>query len=223
LPIGNFVLLTLLTLAFITAIVFVVFPLWRYQRAGLRTPNALPMLAYFAALGAGYMFVQVILIQRLTLFIGYPTQAITTTIFSMLIFSAVGSMVARRFIKNQRHLQLAILALCLVIGVYLIGLAPLVRSLLQLPDTARIVTAALIIAPLAVLMGMPFPTGLRQIAALSANVTPWAWGMNGVFSVLGSTLVIFVSMLSGFNTSFVVGALLYALAAVVAPALFKRG
>jgi len=99
-PIGNLILLTLIGLAVITSVLFVILPLWRHERAGLRTPQAMPMLAYFS-LGAGYIFVEIILIQRFTLFIGYPTLAVTTSIFSMLTFSAVGSLVSQRLQPGQ--------------------------------------------------------------------------------------------------------------------------
>jgi hypothetical protein len=220
-PIGNIILLTLVTLAIVTAAIFIVLPLWRYQRAGLRTPHAGPMLAYFSLLGAGYIFVEIIFIQRFTLLIGYPTQAVTVTLFSMLTFSALGSLVGQRVLTTARHLRTLLVGLALLAVVYTFGLAPLAQSLLRLPDLARIVVSVLLIAPLAFLMGMPFPTGLKQLGVRAPGLVPWAWGMNGVFSVLGSSAVILVSMFSNFTWAMLGAALFYGAATLVAGALWK--
>jgi hypothetical protein len=91
---------------------------------------------------------------------------------------------------------------------------------LRYSDAARTALSVLFIAPLAVLMGMPFPTGLQQIGGQSQESVPWAWGMNGVFSVVGSTLVVLVSQLTNFTVAMGVGALLYGVAALVASSLW---
>jgi len=81
--------------------------------------------------------------------------------------------------------------------------------------------SAALIAPLAFVMGMPFPTGLRQLGERAPAMVPWAWGMNGVFSVLGSVVVILISMLSSFTVALVCGALCYASAMLVCAALWQ--
>ncbi len=221
-PIGNLILMAMFGFSLATAATFIIAPLWKHQRRGLRSPAARPMLVYFSALGAGYIFVQIVLIQRFTLFIGYPTSAITTTIFSMLLFSAVGSLLSRRLIDSAARLRAALIAVVIAIGVYIVALPPLFQSFLHLPDTARMALSVVIIAPLALLMGMPFPTGLRQLGAHGAELVPWAWGMNGVFSVVGSTLVIIISMASTFTTAMACAALFYAVAAAVAAGLYRQ-
>lgn len=218
-PMGNIILLTMLFFTLIVAIAFVVLPLWRNQRAGLTTPNAGKMLTYFSALGLAYMFVQIVFIQRFTLFIGYPTLAITTTIFSMLCFSACGSLLGQRFFHVASRLPLVILVVSALILIYVFAMPPIFSALLGLPDLARVVISILIIAPLAFFMGMPFPTGIREVGQRAPELVPWAWGMNGVFSVLGSTAVIILSMASNFTLSLAAAALLYGIAALVAPAL----
>jgi hypothetical protein len=211
----------MLVLAVVTAVVFIVYPLFRYERSGLRTPHAIPMLVYFSALGLGYIFVEIVLIQRFTLFIGYPTHAIATTIFSLLFFSAMGSLVSERICRTPKSLGIILSILTGVILLYIVGLPPLFRSLLRLPDTVRILLSVVFIAPLAFLMGMPFPSGLRRLGVQAQSLIPWAWGVNGVFSVLGSVLVIFVSMLTNFTYALAGAALLYGAAAVVSTSLWK--
>lgn len=220
-PVGNLILLAMLGFSMITVIVFIVYPLFRYKRSGLKTPHAIPMLIYFSLLGLGYIFVEIVLIQRFTLFIGYPTHAITTTIFSMLTFSAIGSLVSRRILKTSNHLRLTLAVVTGATLLYIVGLPSLFGSLLWLPDTARMLLSIALIAPLAFVMGMPFPTGLYRLGIQAPSLVPWAWGMNGVFSVLGSVLVILVSMFTNFTTALSSAALLYGLAVIVAPALWK--
>ncbi len=220
-PIGNLILLTMFSMALITAAVFIVLPLTRYKREGLRTPNAGPVLAYFSLLGAGYIFVQIVLIQRFTLFIGYPTHAITTTIASMLAFSAVGSLLSPRLLRTPAHMRVLLGVIAGTVLLYILALPPIFAALLRMPDQTRIVLSALLMAPLSIVMGMPFPTGLRQLGQRAPGLVPWAWGMNGVFSVLGSVVVILVSMISSFTVALACGAACYAGAAMVSGALWR--
>ncbi len=218
-PMGNIILLTMLAFTLLAAVVFVVWPLWRNQRRGLTTPHAGQMLVYFSALGVAYMFVQIVLIQRFTLFIGYPTLAITTTIFSMLIFSALGSLLGQRLFRVRARLRIMIGVVAGVILLYVLALPLIFGALLGLPDELRVAMSVLLIAPLAFFMGMPFPTGIREVGQWAPQLVPWAWGMNGVFSVVGSTAVILLSMATNFTMSLAAAALLYGIAAIVAPAL----
>jgi hypothetical protein len=220
-PIGNLILLSMFSMALITAVLFIVLPLARYKRDGLRAPGAPPVLTYFSLLGVGYIFVQIILIQRFTLFIGYPIHATTITIASMLVFSGLGSLLGRRLLRTTTHLRIALILIVATIALY-IGLLPMIFStLLRLPDLARALISVVLLAPLSLLMGMPFPTGLNQLGARTPGLTPWAWGVNGVFSVLGSVLVIIISMASSFTVAMICGALFYSVAALVCPALWS--
>lgn len=215
-PIGNLILITMMGLATLAALLFIILPLWFNQRSGLKSIKVLQTLMYFSALGAAYIFIEVILIQRFTLFIGYPTKAITTTIFGLLVFSGIGSYFSPRICTSNNRLRLVIAILVGLVVLYAVGLKPFLSSMLNIDDSIRSLIAILIIAPLALLMGMPFPTGIRQLGYQMQAIIPWAWGMNGVFSVVGSVLVIIVSMASSFTMASIVGALLYALAGYTA-------
>ena len=65
------------------------------------------------------------------------------------------------------------------------------------------------VAPLAILLGMPFPAGLRIVGVEAPALVPWAWGVNGFFTVIGSVLAMIVGMVSGFTTVLVVGGACY--------------
>lgn len=220
-PIGNLILLTMFSMALITAALFIVLPLIRYKRDGLRTPDAMPVLTYFSLLGAGYIFVQIIMIQRFTLFIGYPIHATTITIASMLVFSGLGSLIGRQILQTAAQLRIVLTVIVGLIGLYILALPTIFAALLYLPDLTRAIVSVILIAPLSLVMGMPFPTGLRQLGAQAPALTPWAWGVNGVFSVLGSVMVIIISMASSFTVAMICGAICYGAAAIVAPALWR--
>lgn len=214
-PIGNLILITMMGLATIATILFIILPLWFYQKSGLRSGKVLQTLIYFSALGAAYIFIEVIMIQRFTLYIGYPTKAITTTIFGMLLFSAIGSLLSPRICSTNYRLRIVIAVLVGFVVLYGVFLQQFLRSLLAVDDLLRPFIAVVIIAPLALLMGMPFPTGIRQLGFQTQAIIPWAWGMNGVFSVVGSVLVVIISMASSFTMATILGASFYALAGLM--------
>ncbi len=220
-PLGNLVILVMLIFSSITAVIFIFYPLLKYRRGGLEIPNAVPMLTYFALLGLAYIMIEVVLIQRFTLFIGYPSRAIAVTIFGMLVFSALGSLTAQKLVVSLRGLRVMLILLVALLAVYLVGLSPLLERLLGLPEQVRIWLGILILAPLGMCMGIPYPTGLYQLSARAQDLIPWAWGVNGVFSVLGSVLVILISMQTSFTVAFGVATLFYLLAYVVSPYLWK--
>lgn len=220
-PIGNIILLVMFTLSVITAVIFIILPLARFQRRGIQTPNVLQILAYFSLLGVGYITIEVVLIQRFTLFIGYPTQAITITIFSMLFFSAMGSLAAQQICTSASRLKQVMLLLVSTIVLYILGLPALLQALQQLSDPLRLGGSIIMIAPLAFLLGMPFPTGIRQLHQGGSGIVAWAWGMNGVFSVIGSVLVIIVSMLTSFTVALAMTSVMYAIAAILSGSLWR--
>ena len=220
-PIGNLVLVVLLGFSSLAAIIFIVVPLLMYRRESLRIPNALSTLGYFSMLGLGYIFVEIIFIQRFTLFVGYPTRAITTTIFAMLFFSAVGSLVAKSMCHNLFDHRRILLILSALILVYILGLRSIVGALLGLSDMARILVTVLLIAPVAFLMGMPFPIGLDRINLQGTELVPWVWGVNGVFSVIGTSLVTLVSMQTSFTFSLICAGLFYFVALLLSPVIWQ--
>ena len=98
---------------------------------------------------------------------------------------------------------------------YLLALPLIFERLLALPDAAKIAIALLLIAPLAVFMGMPFPLGLGHVGARSEAFIPWAWGINGCASVLSAILAALLAMHVGFTGVVTIATILY----LVAPAL----
>ncbi len=206
LPLGSRTLLVALVVTAINALLLVTLPaLAGVSGRGLR----FAWIAYFACLGLGYIVVEIVLIQRFNLYLGNPAYALTVVLFTMLVSSGAGSLYAERF-DDPRTLSHILAVVCAGIAVVWLTIDPFIHATLGASQRTRVVLAVLYVAPVAFLMGMPFPTGLRQAGRVSESLVPWAWAVNGATSVLGSVLAVVVSMTAGFSTSLVFAAIAYA-------------
>jgi hypothetical protein len=170
-------------------------------------PPTAGSLSYFAAIGLGYILLEVVLIQRFVLFLGFPTYALSVVLFALLIFSGVGSALSSRFVRSRRGLvvTLAVAIVLTVLGAA--WLEPLLRSLITLSFPARVAVAVALIAPLGIVLGTAMPSGLRRFRGLHPDGVPYAWGVNGVASVLASVFGVALAVTFGFAvTSLVAGA-----------------
>lgn len=185
--------------------------------ASLGKPKGQPVapylssVVYFSALGFGFIAVELSLLQNLTLLVGHPIFTLSVLLFTLLAAGGIGSAVSAR-----------IPARFACIGVALIGviesfvLPRVVPSLLPLSLAARVMVAMAFIAPLGVLMGIPFPSGLRRTGQGALPAPPFYWGLNGILSVIGSVTTVFVALLFGFQAAMLVGCGCYLIAAVTA-------
>ena len=174
-------------------------------------------VVYFASLGVGFVAVELALLQHLTLLLGHPIFTLSILLFTLLASGGIGSALGRRF-----RLGPVCLVVCLVALVYALGLPRVVPALLSLPLGVRIVVAIALVAPLGFLMGMPFPGGLRATGRGPFPAPPFYWGLNGVFSVVGSIATMVAALVFGFTWAMIGGGACYALASLAAPALSRR-
>jgi len=168
-------------------------------------------MAYFALLGLGFLFIEIPLVQRFILFVGKPTYALATVLFGLLMFSGLGSLISRQAPWNVTLIALALLAL-----VYPVLLHGMFRLALGLPLALRFILGVASLAPLGILMGLPFPKGIAWLERSTPALIPWAWGVNGAVSVLASVLAALVALSAGFTVVLVAGALCYGLAGCIA-------
>lgn len=207
------ILALLLALLAGVAWLFVIAPLRRLG-AG-RGKRLAPLLAYFGALGLGFILVEVVLAQKFILYLGSPLYALAVVLFSVLLFSGIGSALSGR-VREPRRALAVVVVLALA---YPWLCDALFDATLQLPTPARIAIAVLLLAPLATAMGMPFALGIGRIARGPSALVAWAWGINGYTSVVGSVLTVVLSIAIGFNAVVWIGALVYAAAWLTAPKL----
>ena len=173
-------------------------------------------LMYFLCLGAGYILIQVALIQKFVLLLGHPTYALTVIVFSMLVASGAGSFWSRRVIAGDDARLIRVLAGVAVMVAVLAFAAPaLTAGAVSWPLPAKMLITALAIAPAAFLMGMPFPSGLRRLEERHSPSVRWAWSLNAAASVLGSGGAIVLAIYTGLQATLLFGGALYLVALVV--------
>jgi hypothetical protein len=200
--ISYLILLAAFLQAAVLSVVFVLGPLyWTKRRQGAHAiAFQFRPLVYFACLGIAFMFVEVSLIQKFILFLGQPVYSLSVVLFSLLFFAGFGSLLSTRI--NHRHarrLTGVITVLALLVVAYPFMLSRLPYLFIGLTLGWRFLISILLLAPLGLLMGIPFPMGLRLTAAANPELIPWAWGVNGCFSVIGSIISVMMAMSFGFS------------------------
>jgi len=171
-------------------------------------------IIYFGMLGAGFMLVELTLMQRMILLLGFPTRSLTVTLAALLVSSALGSMATQKGppeAATARLVRMLPVLLALLVG-YRFLLPPLIEALLPLPLWLRSVGAAIIVFPAGFLMGMPFPTALRTLTGGYREMIPAFWSVNGVTSILGSVATMSLAKFVGYNGAMLAGAGCYLVA-----------
>jgi hypothetical protein len=206
---GYFVLVAMLVLVTLASALLIIGPLLlRRGNRGPREQAAAPrwrVFVYFACLGLAFLFVEIPLAQRFILILDQPVTAFAVVLFAILLFSGLGSMTVRRW-----RLPLALALLILLIVLYPLLLRPATALALGQPEWARILLTILIIAPLGYLMGLPFAGGLQVIETHEPELVPWAWAINGSFSVISAILAVMIALSWGFSVVLWLGAAAYA-------------
>jgi spermidine synthase len=173
-------------------------------------------LLYFLAIGAGYILIEVALIQKFVLFLGHPTYALTVVIFSMLVSSGVGSFVSRKLIGDRTNrLMVALAVTAGLVGLLAVLLQPVLSGGVGLPWVVKVLATVAMIAPAGFVMGLPFPTGLRLLERRHEPSVRWAWSLNAAASVLGSVGALVLALYLGLVGTLLIGGTLYLVALVV--------
>ena len=227
-PVGLWILLLSLLQAVILAALLIIIPLFKLKKEDTATPEhsgpLWSILVYFAALGVSFMLIEVGLMQKLVLFLGSPSFSIATTLAALLTFSGLGSYLSGRSASSATVVAKRALVLLLIVGfIDLFFVIPvMVDAALGLHLGYRILLTILVLAPLGLLMGIPFPSGIRVLAAGGGEgLVPWAWGVNGALSVTASVGAILIAMWVGFNVVLLLGLVCY-LAAFLCMRVWKR-
>ena len=201
--------------ATVFGLAFVLLPLWFSGVGRTAWANKSVAMFYFACLGAGFIMIELTLIQVFMKVIGYPIYAYSTVIFTMLLGAGLGSLSASLLgIAPRRHWWLPF-AGTLGCGALLWVVKPAVfAALLAAPVVARVAVTAVLILPLAWFMGMALPLGILAIMEKPRGAIAWAWGMNGLFTVIGGLAAVVLSILIGFEKTLLVAFAIYVAAAV---------
>lgn len=181
----------------------------------------LPHLSYFALLGLGFMFVEITLIQRMILPLENPAYAVSAVIFSLLTGAGLGSLLTHRFSALRRPAMLPLLGLAVIL--YSFIMPSLTETMLHLPLPLKALFVFLMLIPVAFLMGIPFPSGLYLLGRERPLLIPWAWVVNGSFSVLAPILAVMLAISTGYRVVLISGAFIYVLAFILFSIMRREG
>jgi hypothetical protein len=209
---GLSALMTLMGISALLVLLFIVGPLIVSARPAAGWGR---WLMYFGALGAGFMLLEVALLQRFVLLLGHPVYSLTVTLFSLLLGTGLGSFLSRR-VPPGRVKAVALRMLGGIAGVAVLAALLLPRMIdlaIAWPLSLRVLVAAALLVPIGIVLGIPLPAGMRLVAVHRPEIIPWGWGMNGAFSVVGATVAVFVAMNWGFSITLSIAGLVYVMAA----------
>ncbi len=176
--------------------------------------------AYFLLIGLGFMFVEIGLIQRLSLFLGHPVYGLAVGLFAIILSTGIGSLISDRWpISNAPRALLWCGLTVLYLALLPLWLPAVVGDFEAYAIAVRALVAIGMIAPLGLLMGFGFPTGMRLVSVIDMRPTPWFWAINGAAGVLAASLAVAVNIAFSISVSIWLGAACYLLVGMAAIAL----
>ena len=177
---GDLALFSLVGEALLLSSLFILVPLIRYRRLQASF-SRWAILAYFGALGVGFILIEISLIQKHILFLGQPVYSISSVLFSLLLSAGIGSLFFQiRFREGRERAWVKLLAFCIPVVVLLeLLLVPLLfHQFLGAEKWTRFLLSGLFLMPMGFILGMPFPLGIRILSVKAPEAIPWAWGLN---------------------------------------------
>src|SRR5579862_1740649 len=175
-----------------------------------------PHVIYFSAIGLGFMLIEVSQMQRLIIFLGHPTYALSVVLFTLLLSSGMGSFTTHRIGGTSLRRDGLVRLGLLLVTLWVAGMLT-IRLLVAFQDAEtpkRILVGVGILFPLGFLMGMAFPLGMNSASGAGPALTPWLWGINGATSVCASVLAVVISMYAGISSAYWTGTACYAVALI---------
>jgi hypothetical protein len=192
---------------------FLWYPIRWMRRRGLRSAGTLATAVYFGCLGVGFIVVEVVLISKFVVLIGFPIYAMAAVLCTLLVAAGVGSRLTGWLWRRHPTWAIGVFpVVALLIGA-VVAAFPHARDLaLGLGQPARIALSAALLLPLGVGLGMPFPLGIAALSRLAPRLVPWAWGVNGFMTVVGSLFAALLSIRFGFDVTLLAAAAVYLVA-----------
>ena len=195
------------------SLILIFLPVLQKQQKTQAAKSGKTFLLYFAFLGIGYMFVEIVLIQMMILPLENPSYAVAAVLASMLMSSGIGSVLSYRVAGLRSPFTVGVIALLIIF--YSLVLPHISTAITPNKMPVKIIAVFFTLMPLGLLMGIPFPTGLKILGEKDAVLIPWAWAINGCFSVLAPVLTIMLAMIFGFRIVLWFGASVYVMAFVM--------
>jgi len=204
------IVLALLLFTIVPTVICAAVPFRRLHKDSLY--GAMPHLIYFAAIGFGFMLIEISQMQRLIVFLGHPTYALSVVLFALLLSSGLGSYATRGLTRPDAKALTCLLLLVLAMLTFGLLTTHAVQSFASSVTAVRIAIATGIIFPVGFFMGMAFPLGLKLASSQAEDLTPALWGIKGAASICGSVLAVAIAMNAGIASTFWTGFACYIVA-----------
>lgn len=215
-PVMEIGLTLLLATSLLVSVAVVYLPLRLLAADGVAVAGAGRHAAFFALLGLGYLAIEMAFLQRFGLFLGHPNHALSVVLASLLVGTGLGALVSESLVRRLGHLRRVAGALALLVLAEAL-LLPSLGDLVWLPFAARAAIVCMLVVPVGIALGTFFPWGLERLRRSTPQFAPWAWGLNGMASVIAPILAVGVSMTWGIGTLLVAAIPLYLMAGLLAP------
>lgn len=186
-------------------------------------PTFWSAVGWFAAIGSGFMLLQIGFMQRFSVFLGHPIYSLSIILCTMILFTGVGSLISDRIpVEGNRTTSIAVsVAAAVTIGIVALVLQPVTEATIHQGLAVRALVTVSVVAPISVLLGMFFPTGMRLLRGTNEAILPWMWGVNGALGVLAGCVAVAVSMWAGINANLWLASALYLSTAASGAVLFR--
>ncbi len=210
--IGNIINLIVLGQALVFALLILLLPLLRRRRIPSRKLFFRAAL-YFAGLGLAFLFIEIALINWFSFFLNDYTASFALVLTAMLICSGIGSWFSSRHLNRPRAgLRTPIAIIIVMLILYMLFLPKVLNLAIDLPLGLKGLVVVILVLPISFAMGHFFPLGLSSLGENKGFLLPWAWAVNGAFSVISTPLANLLALRYGFFSVFALSALLYLLA-----------
>jgi hypothetical protein len=181
-----------------------------------RFRDVVTTILYFGAIGTGFMLIEMALLPRYTLLLSHPIYSASVVLSTVLVFAGLGSLCVERVrLRQGTRLWVAVGVLWCWVGFHALLGDRLLEAALALSMGYRVGLGVLLLSVLAFFLGWPIPTGLRILYRGFPRLFPWAWGINGCASVVGTVLGKTLALTFGLQTVMFMACGLYGAAALV--------
>jgi hypothetical protein len=178
---------------------------------------ALPNTIYFFGIGFGFLVVEMVLVQKLILFLGRPIYSLSVVLFSLILSAGLGSLMGKYLPATRKMAALLFMVITTLLLLVLLISNSIFPRFAGLPISLRIALVIMIILPVGIVMGMALPFGIRLLPISARRTIPWLWGINGAASTLGAIAPLILGINVGLNVTFLSGVGGYLLAFLVTP------
>lgn len=196
-PVLQLSLLVLAAAVFVVMVIAIFLPLRFVLRRGLPTEGQSRIGLYCAGAALGYLAVEVALMQLFGLFLGHPNYSISVVLATLLLSSGLGSLWAGTMVARLGNVRFVAYLLAAIIFTEYFLVFPRLASILGLPFFVRALITGLLVLPIGVCLGVFLPTILDAMKRQTPHLVPWAWGVNGIFSVMAPLIAVAVATTFG--------------------------